>query len=309
MKRDFLTLQDLSTAKIIDLIDLALKIKKRGRIKINALRGKIIALIFEKPSTRTRVSFEVAIKSLGGDSIYLETRQLQLSRGETIADTARVLSKYVDAIIARVYRHESLEEMAKNSEIPIINGLSDKFHPVQVLSDLVTIKEKFKRLRGIKLAFIGDGNNICNSLLIGCSKVGVNISVATPESYAPDEKIIKIALENARKSNSLVEVLNDPLDAVKGADIIYTDTFVSMGMEMEREKRLKAFLPKYQVNRELMESTGKKTIFMHCLPAHRGEEVTSDVIDGPFSIVWDQAENRLYTQEALLLELFGREVI
>jgi len=307
MKKDILTLMDLTQQEILDIINLTLQIKKLGRKKLHLLDGKILALLFEKPSTRTRVSFEVAMKDLGGDTLYMGKDQTQLSRGETIEDTARVLSRYVDAIVARVYKHESLELLARFSSIPIINGLSDKFHPVQALSDLVTIREKLGKLKGVKVAYVGDGNNVCNSLLIACTKVGINISVACPKEFSPPEDVIKAARDFSKSSGSVMEILEDPYDAVKGADVVYTDTFVSMGMEEERERRLKVFLPKYQVNQKLMEATGKFSFFMHCLPAHRGEEVTDEVLDGKWSIVWDQAENRLHTQKAILLKIFKTE--
>ena len=307
MKKDILTLMDLTQQEILDLINLAFQVKKLGRRKLHLLDGKILALLFEKPSTRTRVSFEVAMKDLGGDTLYMGRDQTQLSRGETIEDTARVLSRYVDAIVARVYKHESLKLLAKFSSIPIINGLSDKFHPVQALSDLATIREKLGKLKEIKVAYIGDGNNVCNSLLIACTKVGVDITVACPKEFSPPEDVVKAAQIFSKSSGSVMEIVEDPYEAVKGADIVYTDTFVSMGMEKERERRLKVFLPKYQVNRKLMEATGKFSLFMHCLPAHRGEEVTDEVLDGKWSIVWDQAENRLHTQKALLIKIFGLE--
>jgi len=307
VKKDILTLMDLTQQEILDLINLAFQVKKLGRRKLHLLDGKILALLFEKPSTRTRVSFEVAMKDLGGDTLYMGRDQTQLSRGETIEDTARVLSRYVDAIVARVYKHESLKLLAKFSSIPIINGLSDKFHPVQALSDLATIREKLGKLKEIKVAYIGDGNNVCNSLLIACTKVGVDITVACPKEFSPPEDVVKAAQIFSKSSGSVMEIVEDPYEAVKGADIVYTDTFVSMGMEKERERRLKVFLPKYQVNRKLMEATGKFSLFMHCLPAHRGEEVTDEVLDGKWSIVWDQAENRLHTQKALLIKIFGLE--
>jgi len=309
LKRDLLTLQDYSGQDVLNLVDLTLKVKNLGKKKISLLEGKTAALLFEKPSTRTRVSFEVAMKSLGGDSLYLEKKHLQLARGETISDTIKVLSRYIDVVVARVYSHEDLIEMSRNATIPVINALSDKFHPTQILADLATIKEKFGKLKGIKVAYVGDGNNVCNSLLIGCSKVGVNISVASPEKYLPAKEVIEWALKNAQKSGSQIEIVSDPFKAVKGADVVYTDTFVSIGMEKEREERLKTFLPKYQVNAKLIEATNRKSFFMHCLPAHRGEEVTDEVIDGSWSIVWDQAENKLHSAKAVLLNaFFGDEI-
>jgi len=264
------------------------------------LAGKNVAMIFQKPSTRTHVSFEVAVRQLGGHALYLGWQQLQLGRGETVADTARVLDRYVDGIVARVFAQSDLEEMARYAKIPIINALSDLYHPCQILCDLYTIWEKWGALEGLKLVYVGDGNNVCNSLLIGCSKVGVNISVACPDGYRPYERAVEWALENARQAGSKVEITTDPRRAVEKANIIYTDTFISMGMEAEREERLRVFIPKYQVNGNLFKYAAEDAVFMHCLPAHREEEVTTDVIDGPKSIVWDQAENRLHTSKALL---------
>jgi len=269
------------------------------------LSGKSIILLFQKPSTRTRVSFEVAINQLGGYTIYLGWNEAQLGRGETIEDTARVLSRYVDGIVARVFHQSDLEKMARYASIPIVNALSDLYHPCQVISDLYTIWEKKGSLRDLKLAYIGDGNNVCNSLLIGCSKMGVNIAVACPPGYEPYEEALKRALENAKRSSSSVELFNDPIEAVKDADIIYTDTFVSMSMEDEQEKRLRIFLPKFQVTSKLFTYAAEGALFMHCLPAHRNEEVADDVIDGARSIVWDQAENRLHTAEAIMTHIFS----
>lgn len=302
MKKDFLTLQAYSGEEIWDMLKLARNLKDR-REKRRDLEGKILAMIFQKASTRTRLSFEVAMKQLGGDAVYLGWDQIQLGRGETIADTAQVLGRYVDGIMARVFSHRDLEELAENATIPVINGLSDRFHPAQALSDLLTIWEKIGRLKDVKIAYVGDGNNVCNSLLIGASKVGTYITVASPLKYRPSIEILETALKNAEESGSSVEVIEDPAAAVAEADVVYTDTFVSMGMEEEKAERTSAFKPRYQVNAKLMASTGRSSIFMHCLPAHRGEEVVDEVIDGPASVVWDQAENRMHTQKALLSRL------
>jgi len=300
--RDFLTLQDFTHEELRFLLDTALELKrarKRGYFE-PVLRGKTLAMIFQKPSTRTRVSFEVAMGDLGGRALYLRWDDLQLGRGETVADTARVLSRYVDGIMARVFSHKDLEELAKYADIPVINGLSDLTHPCQILADLLTILEKKAVLKGLKLAFVGDGNNVCNSLLIGCTKMGMNISVATPKKYRPKEEIIQWAMENAQESGSKVEILESPEEAVKDADVIYTDVFVSMGEEKVAKEKLQAFQG-YQVNKELVKHAKKDYIFMHCLPAHRGQEVTDEVIDDPIhSVVWDQAENRLHAQKAVL---------
>ncbi|MEM3606733.1 MAG: ornithine carbamoyltransferase, partial [Candidatus Bathyarchaeia archaeon] len=288
-----------SPEEIWKILKLSNFLKKGGKPPTK-LKGKILAMIFQKPSTRTRVSFEVAMKQLGGEALYLSWNELQLGRGETIADTARVLSRYVNGIMARVYAQSDLEELAEYASIPVINGLSDLCHPIQTLADLFTIWEKKGKIKNLKVAYIGDGNNVCNSLLIGCSKIGINLSVACPEGYEPNEKFVSLALENAAKSGSKIEILKEPFKAVENADFIYTDVIVSMGQESEREKKLKVFIPKYQVTTELLKLANKNVYFMHPLPCHRGEEVTSDVIDGPNSIVWDQAENRLHTTKALL---------
>ncbi|MBS7655151.1 ornithine carbamoyltransferase [Candidatus Bathyarchaeota archaeon] len=297
--RNFLTLQEFSSKEIWEILKLSKRLKKGGKPPAR-LKGKILAMIFQKPSTRTRVSFEVAVKKLGGEALYLSWNELQLGRGETIADTARVLSRYVDGIMARVYAHSDLEELAKYATVPVINALSDLCHPIQVLADLFTIWEKKGTVKNLKVAYIGDGNNVCNSLLIGCSKLGINFSAACPEDYKPNEKFLSLALKNAEESGAKIEIVKEPFKAVENADFVYTDVIVSMGQENEREKRLKVFLPKYQVTSELLKATFKNAYFMHPLPCHRGEEVTSDVIDGLNSIVWDQAENRLHTTKALL---------
>ena len=300
VKRDLIWLADITPEEIWDLVLTAHKIKNNHIDVSRDMMGKVLGMIFQKPSTRTRVSFEVAMLQMSGHALYLGWQTLQLGRGEAIKDTARVLSRYLDGIMARVYKQRDLEELALNSSIPVINGLSDLCHPVQILSDLYTVYEKFGRLYGIKIAYIGDGNNIANSLLIGASKIGIDISLATPEKYKPDKSILEKAFEYSECSGSKIEIIEDPQKAVKNADIIYTDTFVSMGEEAEREARLKIFLPRYQVNMNLVKNTGKKTYFMHCLPAHRGEEVTDEVIDSGVSIVYDQAENRLHMQKAVL---------
>ena len=300
VKRDLLWLVDVTPEEIWDLVLTTHKIKNNIIDVSKDMAGKVLGMIFQKPSTRTRVSFDVAMIHMGGHALYLNWQTLQLGRGEAIKDTARVLSRYLDGIMARVYKQSDLEELAVNSSVPVINGLSDLCHPVQILSDLYTIYEKFGRLYGIKIAYVGDGNNVANSLLIGASKIGINISLAVPDEYALDKHILEKAFEFSEYSRSKIEILDDPKKAVKNADIIYTDTFVSMGEEAEREKRLNVFLPKYQVNMDLIKSTRKKTYFMHCLPAHRGEEVTDEVIDSGLSIVYDQAENRLHMQKAVL---------
>ncbi len=306
--RHLTCLSEYSPDEIRALIELGLDFKRRyyaGERVIPVLRGRSIGMIFEKPSTRTRVSFEVAAWQLGANAMYLGWKELQLGRGETIADTARVLSRYVDGIVARVYEHEKILELARHSRVPVINGLSDLSHPVQALGDYMTILEIKGRLKGITLAFIGDGSdNVLHSLLMAGAKLGVNIIVATPPQLRPKEEILQAALDAASESGSEIRIVDDPYAAVSEADVVYTDVWVSMGQESEREEKLR-LLRKYQVNKELMEAAGSKAVFMHCLPAHRGEEVTDDVIDGRWSIVWDQAENRLHIQKAILAALIA----
>ena len=263
------------------------------------LKGKTLAMIFEKPSTRTRVSFEVGMWQLGGYALYLSANDLQLGRGETIADTAQTLSRYVNGIMARVFAHQTILDLIKYSSVPVINGLSDFSHPCQGLADLFTIHEKKGRLSGLKLAYVGDGNNVAHSLLYGCSKMGMNITLACPKGYEPDPEVVSKAKEEGKKTGCKVKVTNDPKEAVKQADIVYTDVWASMGKEKEHEKRVKLFKP-YQVNGKLVREAKRDYLFMHCLPAHRGEEVTDEVADSKNSVIFDQAENRLHTQKALL---------
>ena len=297
---DILTLDELESKEINNIIDLAIDLKKelkKGKEK-PLLQNKTLAMIFEKPSTRTRVSFETGMFQLGGHALTLSPNDLQLSRGESIADTARTLSRYVNVVMARVYDHKSLENFARNSSIPVINGLSDSYHPCQILADLMTIKEHKKNLKKIKIAWIGDGNNVCNSLILGCAKLKIQLSVAIPDGYEPEFDVIKIG-----KEAEILEVSDNPETAVQDADVVMTDTFVSI--HNTSSDRVKKFLPKFQVNQALMNKAKKDAIFMHCLPAKRDEEVTSDVIDGSQSVVWDEAENRLHVQKALLVHLLG----
>jgi len=296
--KDLLTLNELSKNELAGIIDNSIKLKKdlKAGICKPLLKNKTLAMIFQKPSTRTRVSFETGMFQLGGHALNLTSDELQLTRGETIEDTSKTLSRYVDIIMARVYSHEEIEILAKNSAIPVINGLSDSFHPCQILADLMTIKEKKKKLVGLKLAWIGDGNNVCNSMVYGCAKSGIDVMVATPKGYEPDPKIIK-------ESRELIEIklLNDPVAAVKDVDVVVTDTFVSI--HHQTTDRTNDFLPKFQVNSDLMKKADANAIFLHCLPAKRGQEVTSTVIDGSQSVVWDEAENRLHAQKALMVAL------
>jgi len=297
---DILTLDELESKEINNIIDLAIDLKKelkKGKEK-PLLQNKTLAMIFEKPSTRTRVSFETGMFQLGGHALTLSPNDLQLSRGESIADTARTLSRYVNVVMARVYDHKSLETFARNSSIPVINGLSDSYHPCQILADLMTIKEHKKNLKKIKIAWIGDGNNVCNSLILGCAKLKIQLSVAIPDGYEPEFDVIKIG-----KDAEILEVSDNPEVAVQDADVVMTDTFVSI--HNTNSDRVKKFLPKFQVNQALMNKAKKDAIFMHCLPAKRDQEVTSDVIDGSQSVVWDEAENRLHVQKALLVHLLG----
>jgi ornithine carbamoyltransferase len=263
------------------------------------LKGKTLAMIFEKPSTRTRVSFEVGIWQLGGYALYLSAADLQLGRGETVADTAQTLSRYVNGIMARVFAHQTILDLVKYSGVPVINGLSDFTHPCQGLADLFTIYEKKGRLSGLKLAYVGDGNNVAHSLLYGCSKVGMNITLACPKGYEPDQKVVSKAKEEGKINGCIVKATKDPKEAVRDADIIYTDVWTSMGKEKEHDKRVKIFKP-YQVNTKLVKEAKEDYLFMHCLPAHRGEEVTDEVADSKNSIIFDQVENRLHTQKALM---------
>jgi ornithine carbamoyltransferase len=263
------------------------------------LKGKTLGMIFEKPSTRTRVSFEVGMWQLGGYALYLSSTDLQLGRGETIGDTAQVLSRYVQGIMARVFAHQTILDLVKYSRVPVINGLSDFSHPCQGLADLFTVYEKKGRLEGLKLAYVGDGNNVAHSLLYGCSKMGVNVTVGCPKGYEPDPKVVDQSKEEAKRTGCEVKVTHDPKEAVKGADVIYTDVWASMGKEKEREERLKVLKP-YQVNPQLVKGAREDYIFMHCLPAHRGEEVVDEVADSRNSVIFDQAENRMHTQKAVM---------
>jgi len=304
--KHLLSIADLKSVELGAILDKAAELKKKlkGGESHELLHGKTLGMIFAKPSTRTRVSFETAMTQLGGHAIYLGVNDLQLGRGETIADTARTLSRYVDAVMARLFKHDDLLELAKNSEVPLINGLTELLHPCQVLADLFTIREKKGKLEGLKLAHVGDGNNVCNSLLLGCSKAGLDISVATPKGYAPDAEVLKRAKREAKGRGAKVEVITDPRKAVAGADVVYTDVWTSMGQEKERKRRLRDFKG-YQVNLKLLKGAKPDAIFMHCLPAHRGEEVAAEVIDGPQSVVFDQAENRMHVQKAILTHLLS----
>ena len=296
-----LSITDLKKEEIIEILDLADKLKEERRKGIfkEYLKNKTLGMIFELPSTRTRVSFEVAMNDCGGYAIYMNWNDLQLGRGESIADTARTLSRYVHAVMMRVRNHETLVEFAKFSSVPVINGLSNLEHPCQILADLQTIRE-VKGSLDVKVAWVGDGNNVCNSLLLASSILGFELRLAIPEGFDPPDEILK----KARELGGRFEIDRNPKEAVREADVIYTDVWASMGQEEERERRLKVFRP-YQVNMELVNEAKDDVIVMHCLPAHRGEEITDDVIDSEYSVVFDQAENRLHAQKALLLKLIG----
>ncbi len=303
MKRDILSVLDMKE-DFEDLIGLSLKIKRSRYEEVSSAKNRVLAMIFEKPSTRTRVSFESAMRQIGGHSLYLNPNDMQLGRGETISDTAKVLSRMVDVIAYRAFEHTKMMELARNATIPVINALDDSEHPVQMLADFMTLYEKFGNLKGLNLTYVGDGNNVANSLLYASALTGVNIRVATPEGYEPKKEYVSKATELASRYGSSVEILNDPLKAAKGADAVYTDVWISMGEENQRQEKEKLFI-KYQVNEKLMAQASDRAVFLHCLPAHRNLEVTPGVIDGVRSVVFDEAENRLHTEKALLVRLLS----
>ena len=302
---DCLTLQEFIPDDLTSILGLARELKKSlkgGETIRPLLAGKSLGMIFQKPSTRTRVSFEVGMRQLGGGALNLRPDELQLGRGETIPDTARVLSRYVNGIMARVFAHTDVEQLAEYASVPVINGLSDLHHPCQVLADLLTINEKHASLKDLKLSYLGDGNNVCNSLLLGGSMMGMEVVAATPSTHQPDPKVVRTAQANAAKYGGKVGLTSDPEAAAKNADVLYTDVWVSMGQEKEQADRMKIF-PAFQINSKIVKIAKPDVMVMHCLPAHRGLEITDDVIDGPNSVVWDQAENRLHAQKALLAVL------
>ena len=298
-----LKLLDLTTEDIIDILHLAdqLKYEQKNGIMHKHLEGKTLGMIFQKSSTRTRVSFEVGMYQLGGSALFLSPRDLQIGRGEPVQDTARVLSRYLDGIMIRTFEQKEVDDLAKYGSIPIINGLTDFAHPCQVLADLMTIKEFKGKLKGLKLAFIGDGNNMANSLIVGCLKMGMKIAIASPKGYEPDKEVLDFA-----KGNPDFMLTEDIYEAAKGADVIYTDVWSSMGMEAEVEERKKAFR-NYQVNAKLMEVTNPKCMVLHCLPAHREEEITTDVFEAHADEIFEEAENRLHAQKAVLVKLLGKK--
>jgi ornithine carbamoyltransferase len=305
MARNFLSMDDLTGDELALLLDLSTKVKASPADYVGRLAGLAVAMIFEKPSTRTRVSFEVGLASLGAHPLALSSADLQLGRGETIEDTGRVLSRYVDAVVLRTFGQERLEGLAKTATIPIVNALSDFEHPCQCLADLLTVKERKGGLAGLTLAYLGDGNNVAHSLLIGGAKAGMTVRVATPLGYEPIPQVVQRAQEIGEEAGGGASVSNDPAGATKSADVLYTDVWASMGQEGEATERTLVF-GSFQLNQEAVDSAAEDVIVMHCLPAHRGQEITDEVIDGPHSVVWDQAENRLHTQKALLLWLLGR---
>jgi ornithine carbamoyltransferase len=302
--KHFISLNDLSSEQLDELLVLAdqLKAQSRSHTPHKVLEGKTLGMIFTKSSTRTRVSFEVGMYQLGGQALFLSSQDIQLGRGETIEDTAKVLSRFLDAVMIRTYAHQDVLDMAKYSSIPVINGLTDFLHPCQALSDLMTVREHFGSLKGLKLAYLGDGNNVAHSLLHACALAGMHIALATPEGYDCDPKCVIAAKKKAENTGGTIMLTNDPNQACQGAHIVYTDTWISMGQEEQKQDKIPIFMP-YQVNSDLMKKAAPNAIFLHCLPAYRGYEVTSEVLDGDQSKVFDQAENRLHSQKAILVTL------
>lgn len=300
-KRDIVSAFDMK-ADLEKIIDLSIDLKKHRYDYPEELKHRILGMIFEKPSTRTRVSLEVAIEQLGGHGVYLNPNDMQIGRGETISDTAKVLSRFVDAISYRAFSNKNVRELAENATVPVINALDDREHPVQIVADYMTFKERFGSFKGKKIAYVGDGNNVANSLIIGAAILGMNISVGCPKGYEPNGEIVDRAKEIGRSTGSTIEVVSDPIKAVQDADAVYTDVWISMGEESQRQEKERIF-KEFQVTASMMSKAKKSAIFLHCLPAHRGLEVSEEVIDGPQSAVFDQAENRLHTEKAILLTL------
>jgi ornithine carbamoyltransferase len=303
-KQDFLSVDDLEPKVLTRLLDAADDVKRKPKALANALDGKQVALIFEKPSTRTRVSFEVAVESMDGHAVVLRSDELQLGRGETIEDTGRVLSRYVDAIVVRTFEHDRLVRLAAASSVPVVNSLSDYSHPCQALADYQTIREQKGKLDGLSLGYIGDGNNVAHSLMFGGAKLGMNVRVATPAGHEPQSSVTERCAQIAAGTGGTVTVTNVVAEAAAGADVLYTDVWASMGQESEAEQRRNVFA-NYSIGSDEVDLAADDVIVMHCLPAHRGEEIAADVIDGPHSVVWDQAENRLHAQKALLAWLLS----
>jgi len=308
LTKDLLDVAAVSRAEVESLLMLAAELKEKQHrgIAHPLLEGKTLGLLFQKPSTRTRVSFEAGMNQLGGHALVLPMADIQLSRGESVADTARVLSRYLDGIVIRTYDHATVEEWAMEATMPVINGLTDLSHPCQALSDLLTIQEKKGRLKDIKIAYVGDGNNVANSLIEAAAKMGMTIALGCPSGYQPDQHVVDVARVEAARTGAVIELGHDPHVAVKEADVIYADVWISMGREREQARRLKVLAP-YQVNSRLVGRAKPDAIVMHCLPAHRGEEITAEVLDGAQSVVIDQAENRLHMQKAILTKLLGKK--
>jgi ornithine carbamoyltransferase len=304
--RHFLSIDDVTPDELAHLLELAAKVKQSPEDYASRLEGRAVALIFEKPSTRTRVSFEVGVAALGAHPLALSSTELQLGRGESIEDTGRVLSRFCDAIVLRTFGQERLEALASGASVPVVNSLSDYEHPCQILADLLTVQEKKRQAKDLSIAYLGDGNNVAHSLLLGGTMLGMRVRVATPPGFEPIPQVIERATEIAGQTGGSVEVANDPKAAAEDADILYTDVWASMGQEREHDERVLVFTP-YRLDGAAVDRAADDVIVLHCLPAHRGEEITDDVIDGPHSVVWDQAENRLHTQKALLLWLLGAE--
>ena len=305
--RDFLSLHDFTPEQVQLMVNYAIELKQKLKngIQHHILSGQSLGMIFQKSSTRTRVSFEVGIYQLGGQGLFLSPNDIQMGRGESIADTARVLDRYLDGIMIRTYGHDEVEELAKYTSIPVINGLTDLLHPTQVIADLQTIQEHKGKLSGLKMVFIGDGNNVCHALMHGCAKTGMHFVAASPKSHFPLESILKEAREDALATGATINVTDNPEEAVTGADVLYSDVWASMGQESEQQDRMKVFAP-YQLNEQLAGYANKDYLFLHCLPAHRGEEVTAEIIDGPHSKVFDEAENRLHAHKAIMALLMTK---
>lgn len=309
MKRDIISVLDMKD-DFEDILANAAKMKKdlkepKKAQKQKPLDGKVLGMVFEKPSLRTRVSFEVAMRQLGGHALYIGPDEVQIGKRESVSDVANVLSRYVNAIMYRAFSNQIMRELASHASVSVINGLDDMEHPCQCAADLLTVLERKRKFKGLKMVYVGDGNNVCNSLLLGCALVGMNMAAATPKDFRPNTELLAKAQEIAKSTGSKIELLSNPFQAAEGADVIYTDTWVSMGQEAEKEKREKLFLP-YQVNERLAEKANKDWIFLHCLPAHRGLEVSAEVIDGPHSAVFDEAENRMHAQKAILVAALSK---
>lgn len=301
MKRDIISVMDMKD-DLEDIIDLSIKLKKYRYEQFPQFRNHVLGMIFEKPSTRTRVSLETAMTQLGGHAIYLNPNDMQIGRGETIGDTAQVLSRFVDVISYRAFKHENVLELARNASVPVINALDDLEHPVQIVADFMTVKERKGKVNGLKVAYLGDGNNVANSLMLGSALLGNDFSIGCPKGYEPDKKFVETSHKLAKETGANVEVTDDPVKAVESADIVYTDVWVSMGEEKEREQKEKLF-SRYQVNTGLVEHANSDFLFLHCLPAHRGLEVTAEVMEGLHSVVFDEAENRLHTAKGIIQTL------